>query len=309
LWRRASAIQQVSTAMIAVSAVLALGASLPGTTARAAVFSGSYASERSIYGAVRDCANVKPFIGSEPESMGRFPVFVYLPAPIIPYDGVESRTIIDSAMRKGFVAASVPIAEWQGYAEGIDGNARCIFDGTSSRSALAQLCARPKADCSRRGVVVAGFSEGAAVAVRARNHDPRTRAAYLLGFNEAREWFGSSDRWTMSVVPPAGTRALPNSRIRILNGMDDAPVDRRDELNDQTGRACAVSRFVCLAPGGSGWYVVQHYQLADGYSDHYYFHEWRPSYVPPFDPTWIAATDAVWALQPNLDWLKRFTRR
>jgi hypothetical protein len=306
--RRASATQRPVTAKITVLVVLALVASLPSTSARAALFSGTYASERSIYGGVRDCGNVKSFVGSEPAKKGRFPVFVYLAPPIIPYDGVESRPIIDAAMRKGFVAASVQIEEWQNYAEGIDGNSRCIFDGASSRSVLAQLCARPKANCSRRGVVVAGFSEGASVAVLARNHDPRIRAAYLLGFNEARDWFGNSDRWEMSVVPPAGTRALPNDRIRIVDGLEDAPGNQRDELNDQTGRACAVSSFDCLAADGSGWYVVQHFQLADDYSDHYYFHEWDPSYTPPFDPTWIASTDAAWALQPNLDWLKRFTQ-
>jgi hypothetical protein len=288
--------------------VVWLVVSLSGTPVRAAAFSGSYASERSIWGGVRDCANVKPFIGSEPDINGRFPVFVYLPPPVIPYDGAESRPIIDAAMRKGFVAASVPIAEWQGYADGIDGNSRCIFDTTSSRSLLAQLCARPKADCSQLGVVVSGFSEGAAVAIRARNHDPRVRAAYLLGFNEARDWWGNTDRWRMSVVPPAGTRVLPNDRIRIVDGMDDAPVDRRDELNDQTGRMCAVTSFDCLAADGSGWYVVQHSQVADGYSDHYYFHEWRPAYSPPFDPTWIGSTTAPWALQPNLDWLRRLTQ-
>jgi hypothetical protein len=219
---------------------------------------------------------------------------------------VESRQFTDAATRKGFVAASVPLAEWQGYGAGIEGNSRCIFDARSSRSALAQLCARPKADCAK-GVVVAGFSEGAGAAIRARNHDARVRAAYLLGFNEARDWWGDTERWRMAVVPPAGTRALPNDRIRIVDGMDDAPVASRDELNDQTGRACAVAAFACLAAGGSGWYVVQHAQLADGYADHYYFHEWRSSFTPPFDPTWIASASAPWALQPALDWLKRMT--
>src|SRR3954451_13491878 len=108
-------------------------------------------------------------------------------------------------------------------------------------------------------------------------------------------------------MPPSGTRALPGSALRIVDGLADVPPDRRDELNDVTGQSCDTAAFDCLAPDGSGWYVVQNDQVANGLADHCFFmggSDWTScTPTPAFDPTWLTSTTEPWALQPALDWL------
>jgi hypothetical protein len=294
------------TLAIAMAAVFASSASAQLWTSS---FSGTYASEHSEWWGSRTCANTARLAGREPLWGSGYPVFVYLPGTGEPHDGVVGRKFAATMAARGFVAASVQYEDWEFYAQGIQGNAACIF-GSGGHSAVGQLCARPKADCSR-GVVVSGFSQGAVIGAQARNYDSRVRAAYLLGFNEERVsvWEGTV-RWRMAAAPPAGTRALPDNRIRIVDGVVDAPASRRDELNDQTGRSCATTAFHCLAPDGSGWYLVRHGEVADGFADHCYFHgPYLCLRQPPFEPTWSTSTTAPWALTPNLAWLESFTSR
>jgi hypothetical protein len=239
-------------------------------------------------------------------------VFVYLVGSGEAHDGAEAPTIVRAAAEQGFVAASVAYPDFQFFSTGIDGNARCIFDAWSGLSAVYKLCMRPTANCLK-GVVVAGFSQGSTIALRAANYDWRVRAAYLLSNAEERDGIEGAVRWTMAMPPPTGTRALPGSRLRIVDGISDAPGERRDELNDMTGRACAVTATSCLAVDGSGWYVVQNAQVANGKADHCYFmgadgySSCTVAGTPPFDPTWLTSTTEPWALQPNLAWLRGHT--
>jgi hypothetical protein len=289
---------------IAMAAVVTPSASARPPTSS---FSATYSSQHSDWWGLRTCANTAGMTGREPLRGFGYPVFVYLPGTGEPYDGPVGATFADVMAARGFVAAAVQYEDWEFYAQGIEGNAACIF-GSGAESAVSQLCARPKADCSK-GVVVSGFSQGAVIAAQARDFAHQVRAAYLLGFNEERvsAWEGTA-RWTRAVVPPEGTRALPDDRIRIVDGIADAPADRRDELNDQTGRSCAATVFDCLGADGSGWYVVQDGEVADGLAEHCYFE--GPYFCPrqpPFDPTWLNSTTAPWALMPSLAWLESFT--
>ena len=295
----------VRLASLTVALTVLLAASAAGQTT---AFSGTYASERWDWWGTRSCGNTAPFAGREPATGAGHPVFVYLPGTSEPHDGPVGMRFVAAMAARGFVAASVRYEDWQFYAEGLEGNAACIY-GAGAGGAVTQLCARPRADCSR-GIVVAGFSQGAVISARARNHDARVRAAYLLGFNEERTspWEGTA-RWRMAVTAPAGTRALPDTRIRIVDGADDAPVAQRDELNAQTGRSCATTAARCLARNGAGWYVVQHGQVADGWADHCYFQGGGTCpRTPAFDPTWATSAGAPWALAPGLAWLASFAR-
>jgi hypothetical protein len=145
------------------------------------------------------------------------------------------------------------------------------------------------------------------IATLAANYDPRVRAAYLLSYIEDRVGPEGTARWQLATTWPTGSRVLPDSAIRIVDGVSEVPPDRRDELNDITGRQCAVTAFSCLSANGSGWYVVQNSEVANGKADHCYFMGadgyTSCSPTPPFDPTWAASTTAPWALGPNLDWL------
>ena len=84
--RTASAFGMPRRAGIALSALLAVMACVPLTSARAGDFSGSYASQKAVYGS-RDCTDTAPFAGTEPDRAGRFPVFVYLQPPVVRYAG------------------------------------------------------------------------------------------------------------------------------------------------------------------------------------------------------------------------------
>ena len=293
---------------MAVLSVLAALACAPAANAAVTPFSDTYKGHH-LDGAVSSCRTPLPLTGLEPSGPGH-PVLVHLVGAGEPHDGAEAPAILRAAAAKGFVAASVAYPQWQFHAKGIDGSSRCIFDSWSPASAIARLCGRPTANCYK-GVVVSGFSQGGVIALRAANHDWRVRGAYLLGVAEERSGWEGTSRWTQATTWPVGTRALPNRSIRIVNGITDAPPSSRDELNEMTGRSCAVTAVSCLAADGSGWYVVQHSQVATRMADHCYFMGgtgWSSCTPdPPFDRTWLTSTTAPWALRPNLEWLRRRT--
>ena len=242
----------------------------------------------------------------EPAGAGRHPVFVYLVATAGLYDGEEAKTFVEAMAARGFVAAAAEYDTLFGVApEALDGKSACLFDAASSASAVSRLCARASADCTR-GVVVAGFSQGAFLAARAHNHDPRVRGVYALGLNDHVMPAG----YVAQVSPaPDGTRTLPASRLRIVDGaaLSEWAGEQeatRAQLNGLTGSACAVTAYACLGPAGAGWYIVQHAQVADGSADHCYFHGGGGcSYTPAYDPRWAPPGAEPWSLATNLDWL------
>jgi len=297
---RAAAV--LATIVLALLAIPALGS--------AASFSGTYGSARVGWDwatwrsySPPDCGHTQPFIGAEPDAGSGHPVLVYVPDSTNLYDGSEAKAFLSAASAAGFVAVSAKFEPWLFNAPGLDANAMCIDGGTRPRSVVAQACARPTADCSK-GIVVAGFSQGAAIQLRAANHDSRVRAAYLIGVNEDRA-VEAGARWRNALAKSAGTRALPDQALRIVNGELDSPSSKRDELDAVTGTSCAATAFSCLRADGSGWYVVRHSQVADKVAGQCYHHAdgdnlWCA--YTPMDRNWLSGTDA-WALPAALAWL------
>lgn len=79
-------------------------------------------------------------------------------------------------------------------------------------------------------------------------------------------------------------------------------------LNKLTGLNCSASP--CLRPDGSGYYVVEHSEVADGVADHCWWQSvntWVPSnscsWSPTFDPGFTQPGGTSWSLPANLDWL------
>jgi hypothetical protein len=255
------------------------------------------------------CVQNQPIYGSEPASEGQYPVVVYLHSILADWVGnLEGRGFVELAAGQGFVAAAVTYDSWLALKPGrVDEHAKCMFAPGSSGNALAQVCARPKADCSK-GVLLAGFSVGGAIAGRANNFSPQVRAAWLIGV------IGPAT--AEALAPPAGTRALPNDRLRITTGRTDVEV--RDPstgqvtvdltaLNRLTGQDCAASP--CLRSDGSGYYVVQHSEVADGIADHCYWlgvapRQSCPRGAPTFDPGFRPPSTTPWSLITGLDWLR-----
>jgi hypothetical protein len=217
--------------------------------------------------------------------------------------GTKGRRVAELAAGQGFVTGAFTYDSWVVNAiSGIDGNAGCMFSPGSTANALADVCARPKADCSR-GVVGAGFSAGGAIAARAKNFASQVRAAWLLGV--------TGPAIPEALAAPAGSRALPNDRIRIFVGRADV-VDLT-ALNRLTGLSCSASPRV--GADGSGDYVVQHSEVADGVADHCWWQSvnrdvptnsctWSPTFDPGFPPP----GGAPWSLTTNLNWLRTTLR-
>ena len=247
------------------------------------------------------CTLSQPIYGSEPAAPGRYPVLLYVHGILADWGGnVEGRRVAELAASQGFVTAGFTYESWVvNSIPSIDGNARCMFSPGSRGNALANICARPKADCST-GVAVAGFSAGGAIAARARNFASQVRGAWLLGVN--------GPAIPEALATPAGSRTLANNRIRIFAGRSD--VADLTPLNRLTGQNCSASP--CFRPNGSGYYVVQHSEVADGVADHCWWQsvtQWAPTnsctWNPTFDPRFTPLGGAPWSLTTNLNWLRR----
>jgi poly(3-hydroxybutyrate) depolymerase len=129
------------------------------------------------------CTRTQAVYGSEPAAPGRYPVVVYLHGTLADWWGnSEGQRVAELAATQGFVTAAFTHSNTRPTQASIDGHAFCMFDARAPGNALAQVCARPKADCSR-GVLVAGFSVGGAIAGRAKNFAPEVRAAWMMGVN------------------------------------------------------------------------------------------------------------------------------
>lgn len=254
-------------------------------------------------GAAR-CNVAMPLQGSEPAAPGRYPVLVYLHGTLADWGGnVEGRLIADAAAEAGFVAiaASYDSVTVTGPAE-VEANARCVFGG-GAQSAVSRACAQAKADCAR-GVVVVGFSAGGAIAGRAANVSARVRAAWLLGVD--------GPAAPRALARPAGTRALPDRRLRIAVGRLDLAAGDAAALNRITGQACRSP--TCLRADGSGYVVVQDFEVVDGVADHCFWMSVNPV-VPSNSCTWTPELDPgfrdpsrLWSLPAGLAWLRTATR-
>jgi pimeloyl-ACP methyl ester carboxylesterase len=280
--------------LAAWSAVVLTGLLAAAGTAHAAVtpFSASYAA----LGSGSSCTEQKPIEGNEPAGGGRHPVLVYLHATGGEIGGGDWKAITEQAAQRGFVAAAPTYASLStgGSPARIDDHAHCIFGDASSASALSVVCSRPTADCGK-GVVVAGHSQGGMIAGRAANHAAGVSAAFIMSV--------PGPAIASALAVPAGTRKLPNSRVRAVVGARDV-TSGYASINAITGRSCTTND--CLAADGSGWYAVQDSEVEDGEADHCFFHVGGCyNSFKPADPGWLGPSK--WGLRSALDFLERFT--
>lgn len=265
-------------------------------------------------GAYADCevSRKTPFTGPrdvagyEPKNEGKYPVFIYLAGTLMRFNGPEAKLMTSEMAKRGFVAAAVDYDSFAySYCPAMKAKAKCIFDGASKSSALSQVCSRAKADC-KRGVVLAGFSQGANLAALAANESELIKAAYLIGH-------GDNALHQINVSPCAddSATALSASQMRSVNGESDAifgsnAAGVRKQLQKVVGTTCADA-LDCEGERGAGWHIAPSRAVADGVADHcYFFHKANIfcSVFDGFDPVWQSG-DAPWSLGPNLDWLAR----
>ena len=245
--------------------------------------------------------------GQEPSTTGTFPVFIYTIGTSETFTNASATAAVAAMASRGFVAATVAYnsGSFSGCST-ISGKARCIFNGASSTTALATLCRRAKADCSK-GVVVGGFSQGAVIATLAKNFDSRVQAAWGMGDGVRYSIFN------LTSCMGNGNRTLTSDRLRAVDGEKDQFIgpnagNVRSQFLTLTGLSCGNTATSCLQSNGSGWYIVQNAQVGDGSADHCYMRRTGDcgGSQNSLDAGWQTGT-APWTLNANLDWLASFT--
>jgi hypothetical protein len=253
--------------------------------------------------------------GQEPSGAGTNPVFLYMIGTGETATNASATAAVAGMAAKGYVAAT--IAYDSGTFNGcgpLDGKAKCIFDSTSPKSAVAALCGRAKADCSK-GIVVGGFSQGSVLATQAKNFDARVRAAWGMGDGVNYSIFN------LNACQANGNRTLSSNNLRVVVGQQDQFVGgglgasagnentARNQLQTLTGFTCGANATSCLQANGSGWILVQNGQVTDGTADHCFMRtagNLCSANQNSLDNGWKTGT-ANWELGASLSWLDTFT--
>jgi len=280
-----------------------------GSAAVLALTTGTAAAQTTSFTATYSSGGNYDIQGKEPSASGKYPVLVYIGGTGEPYTSSWAQAAVDAAAAKGFVAATVEYDNATfGSCTVIGGRARNIFDATNANSAIAKLCARGKADCSK-GVFTIGLSQGGVISVLSRDYDSRVRASVGQGAG-----ITYTAAYNLSACMSNGRHAQSGDRLRIINGERDMFVGgtesiARSQAQTVTGLSCTGQRS-CFRNNGSGWYIVKDYEVWDFYADHCYMGYLGAPYtqctgLAGVDPGYQYGNDA-WQLGPNLTWLKSF---
>ena len=294
-------------------------------------FAGQYAAHRVL---TNRCDRAMNIVGSEPAEPGRYPVAIFLVGTSGIFDGpgiVEH--VLPALTKQGFVAASLQYENstlfgaaqncslYQDNAECMVRNDADYVDG-ERRSAIAQLCGRAKADCSK-GVVVLGHSQGGMTALQTFRFTPATPpadepmpklvAAAPMGVGAA-GYLAGIRVINLDACMTADTIVADKSKLLIVNGEHDRyfsvpgvePAGNQVPLETVTGRHCAVPSWDCRGATGDGWVLVQPSELTTGLAVHDYMHDHGADPATPFaEPNWISPdTTAPWGLYSTARWLR-----
>lgn len=255
------------------------------------------------------CGSTYNISGVEPSGTGTYPVFIYMVGTSESYNNASAMAAVNAMAAKGYVAATVDYATSQfGTCSVLSSKSSCIFNPNSSVSAVAALCSRAKADCSK-GIVVGGFSQGSVLALLAKNFDARVQAAYGMGMSNI---YATYD---LSSCVSNGNRTLMSDRLRAVDGELDnfaggSQPAVQNTLQNVTGQTCKSGSYNCTTSNGSGWIIVKNSQVQDGSADHCYMRAWGDCLGSQnsLDSGWQSGT-ASWELNANLQWLTNFTTK
>lgn len=292
----------------AVKAGVLLAGAMIGMVAwsQTTTFASSY-NGAGIFGG--SCTSSYNIAGVEPSTAGTYPLFVYVVGTNESYNNGAAMAAVNSMASKGYVAATIEYAASQfGTCSVIGDKANCAFNPNNAASAVTQLCARGKADCSK-GIVVAGFSQGSVIAILAKNYDARVQAAYGMGSSTVYATYN------MSSCMANGSHTLHNDRLRIVDGeKDNFAGGNQSAVQTQaqkvTGYTCAAGSTTCIAANGSGWVIAKNTQVRDGSADHCYMRYSGDCLGSQnsLDQGWQTGT-LDWEMPANLNWLTKFTTK
>lgn len=254
------------------------------------------------------CGSTYSITGKEPTASGKYPVFLYMVGTTESYTNAAAMAAVDGMADAGYVAATIQYPNTTfGNCSALSDKAKCIFTPSSANSAVAKLCARAKADCTK-GIVVAGFSQGSIMAILAKNFDARVQAAYGIG---AGVQYSTYD---IRACVANGKRTLTSDRLRAVNGEADDFMGKnansvRAQLQELTGLTCTSTSYSCFRSNQSGWVMASHAEVEDGAADHCYMRVGGClGSQSVLDEGWELGS-APWTVDPNLQWLTTFTTK
>ena len=279
--------------------ILALGAAL---------LASSVVQAQTSFSATYTNGSTYKIAGKEPTATGKYPVYVHIGGTGESYNGNWAMAAVDAAVARGFVAATVEYDNASfGTCTTIGGRAKGIFNSASTASAIAKLCSRAKADCSK-GIVTGGLSQGSIISVLAKNYDSRVRASMGQGTGST-----YTVAYNLESCMANGKHAQPGDRIRIINGERDMFVGgteaiARSQAELVTGLKC-FGKQSCFRTNGSGWYIVKDREVADLNADHCFMGNLGLVGVQcsglSVDPYYQYGSNQ-WGVKATMDWLKKF---
>ncbi len=276
--------------------------------------------------------------GSEPMEPGRYPVAIFLVGTSGKYAGTGVvENVLPALARQGFIAASLEYenATLFGAAQNCNlyrDNASCMVRNDDDyvtgerKSALAQLCGRPNADCGK-GVVVLGHSQGGMTAVQmlrippieppSGEPMPELVAAAPIGVGPVGYFAGIQvvdvrACMTFDNIPPTRMFAVNGENDRYFNGPDANQAGGQIALETVTGQHCDPPSWDCRAPEssaapGTGYALVKPSELTHMRAAHDFMHDFNVSPTVEFaEPNWISPDNAApWSLYSTARWLRR----
>jgi hypothetical protein len=283
----------------ALSAVLLTGSAWAQTTSFTATYTGQGEGATT-------CNTSFSIDGQAPSASGSYPVFLYMVGTTETFNNASATAAVQGMANLGYVAATIQYDSGEfGNCSQISGKSSCIFNASSSTSAISAVCSQPNADCSK-GILVGGFSQGAVIATLAANFNSNVQAAWGMGDGVMYTAF-----FNLSSCMANGNRTLPSSRLRAVNGQadeftGDTQAKQQTNMQSLTGFDCASGSFVCLQSNGSGWIIVQNDQTEADDADHCYMRDGGcTASQNSLDTGWENGTEN-WELSANLQWLTQF---
>ena len=262
------------------------------------------------------CSSTEVIYGAKPTTAGNYPTLVYLHGTTADSNkNKEGQKFIELAAAQGFVALAATYDSGSSIRErDLNRHAYCMFGDDNQGSLKSTICSHAKVDCSD-GILMSGFSQGAAIALIAKNYEPSVKALWAIGLSGYiyRNYDVPSD----SFAPPLGTRALPNDKLVINMGEASNIFSKKlaaadlPSLKQMTGNDCG-NEFDCIQANGSGYYVIKNAEIKDGVADHCYWlmvNKWSTGMSctkapKELDPGFQPPTTTKWSMLTNLNWLR-----
>src|SRR5262249_36501043 len=168
------------------------------------------------------------------------------------YQGPLSTTMVQGMADRGFISATVQFANFNGPETCQDYANReiAIYDITRASSAVSVLCSLRGANCGA-GIVTSGISEGAALAVIAKNYAPAVAAVYGMSISD----FNQAGNVNLADCLDDPVTAITPERMVIVNGESDTIFGGQVPLMNLVGIQCPAETFQCWDPSldGAGW--------------------------------------------------------